>query len=196
MRHILDESGVTQSKLADKLGIHKQTINRIISQGAHKSKHFSEILKVLEVDKDYVLFGNKKMAYFVDDKSIIRLVNNNFSLETIKDCQVVDFFIKSTNTNNNYLLYESKVGIDHILKKNDLVLFKSYINNDSEIAYKVDEIYLCFSQVSQSVILGKYKSHKNHGVLSNSHGVYIIQKNDIITGQACQIMKYLEQSHD
>lgn len=183
---LLEATGTKQSRLAEKLGIQRQALSRILKSGVAKSKHFPRIVNELGVTKEYLIFGNKKPALFVDNAQLKKLVQNNFVISEENKSQFKDFLINS-ELDSVFFAHELKISIDDVIKSGSLIIYASITNEPK----KFKEIYILLSAINQSFIVGKYSKEGEDEYLVNKNGRYLVQSNDIFVGLAIQVMLYL-----
>lgn len=186
VKEVLDATGIKQSHLAEKLGIHPQAMSRLLNSDISRSKHFPGIAKALGVTEEFLISGNKKPVLCPTDNELIRLVTHGFKPTEHDRKKAKDFLVK-TQQEGFYFAYELKVDIDPIFKTGNIVIFSSNLAQKNAGA-----VYIALSAVSQSFIVGKYAADGGKAFITNENGVYLIQDKDTLVGQAIQVMVYLE----
>ncbi len=184
---LLKESGIKQSYLADKLGVQRQAISRLLNSKVIKSKYFSEIASVLGVSTEYLILGDRKPIVFVDDLALKNLITRNFILSEEEKINADNFYLKS-NLNCTFFAYKLNSSIDSCFPKDSLLIYAA----KQKISTEESKIYILLSNINYSFIVGKYsKNEYGQEVLKNENGSYLIQENDVIVGQAVQAILFL-----
>lgn len=187
IKTLLKEAGIKQAHLADKLGIHRQAVHRLLGSEISKSKYFSEIANVLGVSEEYLILGDKKGVLFVDDEYLKKLIANKFSL-TAEDKDHMEYLAIHSKKACCFFANKLKFAIDHCLKAGSLIIYAAEVSEQKQEG----EIFILLSAINQSFIVGRYSAKQGLEYLVNENGKYIVQESDMFVGIAVQIVIYLE----
>lgn len=184
---LLKESGIKQSYLADKLGMQRQALSRLLNSDTVKSKYFSEIANFLGVSPEYLILGDKKPVIFVDDISLKSLIKRGFNLSEDEKKNIENFYI-SSNQDHLFIAHKLKSPIDNRFPEGSLLIYTTKQN----LVKKENKIYIILSGLNSSFIVGKYYMNEyNQAVIHNENGSYLIQQNDLFVGEAVQAILFL-----
>lgn len=205
IKDTLKESGLSQTDLANKLGISRQQLHGILKEN-RKSKYLDQIaqfLKMPEIAKAGMFEDVSTKAQSLKSSDIQRLpiVFPEDILRIWEGHQGVNLlykpfynewpFAKENDESHNHFCLRIQESIDNKAQRHIIMgAFHLWL----PIKLKAGHVILVYLQDIQKLIVGKLEIHSETAAKSviNNKGIYPIGMNDILLAESTQIVTFLE----
>ena len=188
IKEILKDCGMKQSHLAEKLGLQRQEVNRLLQKNFSRSKYFPKIAEALGVTEAYLKYGVvAKQALMLDEIELLQLVEQTLSIDAFESNKYKDLLIK----NHEHTLFfglELRYNISPQLSAGSFIIYSSFLPR----VKRNEQLYLLYVAEKRTLMAGKYYQDRfgKDEFLKNAAGIYLLQKGDLFVGLGIQAIVY------